>query len=401
VDVNNAVVLMPGNNKVFQASGDKFRVEPGTPVPVQLRGTLLNNATPGNLKYTLELNTAKNINTGNTTTINKTLSGDSFTIQAPSVTIRQSTSSAPTASKIYSNASDLEIGRFGVEAKADEVSVRKIVVNNVAANAIGNLNDVVNNVRLINVADGATVASSAVINNTSLEFNSVNLRVAKNTTVNVKIVVDTLSDLTTTNPGKQFLASVNIASGDVSSASSAATTVTASPVTPDANKTYTVSTQPPSVKVTALPLLDSSAVAKVLVTNKDIDKDMNLDSAKLRVSFRSTANGTVTTPTNVCIRNVGSTADCNSGANGVLTPSSSAGGVYTFTINGSTLTAAGIVAKSNGTTEFEVYINDAPVWVAGDNVSVAVQELGYTPDALAPATESYVGVADASATATK
>ena len=395
IDVNNAMVTMP---KVFQATGDKFRIDAGTPVAVQLRATLLNNATPGNVRFNLELNQTKNLNTGNTTNIaGKVLNGDTFTIQAPTLTIRQSTVSAPTASKIFSNATDLEIGRFGVEAKADEVSVRKIVVTNVAGTKITNLNDVVNNVRLINVADGSTVASSAIINNTTLEFNSVNLRVAKNTVVNVKVVADTLSDLTTTQPAKEFLAQVTIANSDVSSASSAAATVTANIVTPDAAKVYTISTQPPSVKVTPV-ALDGGAIARVVVTNKDLDKDMHLNSAKVRLAYRYTGQGTAPTLSSFCLRNVGSSANCGDAGtlNGTVN-----GDVVDFTISGSTLTAAGLISKSNGTAEFEVYLNNAPVWVAGDNVRVDVRELGYTPDGLTATTESYVGVADASATATK
>lgn len=352
---------------------------------------------------------AKNITTGNTVALSgKELNGDAITVSAPTLKIRQATVSAPTSTKIFSNATDLEIGRFGVEAKADEVSVSKITITNVASSSgITDLRRLISgsSAKLVGV-DGSTIASSATVNAGSIEFRSVNLRVAKDTTANVRLVVTTLSDLSSTTSitalgGTKFLASVTIANSDLSSANSAAPTMVATTVTPDSNKVYSVSTQPPVVKVMAKTLLDNSAVATVTVTNIDPDLDLTLSGAKIRVSFRSTANGTAPTIAGVCLRNVGSNAACNSGLSGVLTGTESPAGTFTYVINASSLSAASSITKNNGTTDFEVFIPNAPVWVAGDNVSVSLEELNYVPQGLGQTSESYIGIANASVVSTK
>jgi len=406
IDTNGAVAA----SYVFNKSGDKFRVDNGAPVNVLLRGTLLNNATSGQLRYTLSLDMAKNITTGNTVGLSgKELNGDAITVSAPTLKIRQATVSAPTSTKIFSNATDLEIGRFGVEAKADEVSVSKITITNVASSSgITDLRRLISgsSAKLVGV-DGATIASSATVNAGSIEFRSVNLRVAKDTTANVRLVVTTLSDLSSTTSitalgGTKFLASVTIQNNDLSSANSAAPTMTPSiTVTPDMNKVYSVSTQPPLVEVKANTLLENSAVATVTVTNIDPDLDLTLSGAKIRVSFRSTANGTAPTIAGVCLRNVGSNAACNSGLSGVLTGTESPTGTFTYVIDMSSLSAASSITKNNGTTDFEVFIPNAPVWVAGDNVSVSLEELNYVPQGLGQTSESYIGIAKASVVSVK
>ena len=407
IDTNGAVAA----SYVFNKSGDKFRVDNGAPVNVLLRGTLLNNATSGGqLRYTLSLDMAKNITTGNTVgLLGKELNGDAITVSAPTLKIRQATVSAPTSTKIFSNATDLEIGRFGVEAKADEVSVSKITITNVASSSgITDLRRLISgsSAKLVGV-DGSTIASSATVNAGSIEFRSVNLRVAKDTTANVRLVVTTLSDLSSTTSitalgGTKFLASVTIQNSDLSSANSAAPTMTPGiTVTPDVNKVYSVSTQPPVVKVTSRTLVDNSAVATVTVTNIDPDLDLTLSGAKIRVSFRSTANGTAPTIAGVCLRNVGSNAACNSGLSGVLTGTESPTGTFTYVIDASSLSAASSITKNNGTTDFEVFIPNAPVWVAGDNVSVSLEELNYVPQGLGQTSESYIGIANASVVSVK
>lgn len=389
--------------KTFSASADKFRVDAGTPVNVTLRGTLRNANMTGNVKFSFTVNDVKNIGTGNTTTgLNKVLFGNSMTISAPTATLRQATVSAPSGSKIFSNATDLEIGRFAVEAKADEVSVNKIVITN--SGTLADLNEAFTNVRLIDIADGSTIASSAQIDADKLTFNSVSLRVAKDTVRNVKIVADTNSNLTsdTATNGKTFQGVVNIATSDVSSTTAANTVVSGTPLT--LNKTYDISTNTPSLQVTALPLVDNGAVAKVKITNTDPNADLDLEKVKLRVSFRSTANGTAPTLGTVCIRNVGSSQSCASGSSEVLVATSASGDEYTYDITTALagFQAKDVVSDNNGVAEFEVFIPNAPVWVAGDNVSTSVSSITYRPEGASSAlTESYVGVAGASAVATK
>lgn len=403
LDANGSLGVLgaAGGEKSFSASADKFRVDAGAPVNVQLRGTLRNTNMTGNVQFSFIVNDVKNIGTGNTTTgFNKVLSGHSMKISAPEAALRQATVSAPSGSKIFSNATDLEIGRFAVEAKADEVSVNKIVITN--SGTLADLNEAFTNVRLIDIADGSTIASSAQIDADKFTFNSVSLRVAKDTVRNVKIVADTNSNLTsnTATAGKTFQGTVNIATSDVSSNTAANTAVSGTPLT--LNKTYDISTNTPSLQVTALPLVDNGAVAKVKITNTDPNADLDLEKVKLRVSFRSTANGTAPNLGDVCIRNVGSSQACNSGSAEVLVGTLTNGEyVYDITSALAGFQAKDTVSDNNGVAEFEVFITNAPVWVAGDNVSTSVSSVKYRPEGGSSLTESYVGVAGASAVATK
>lgn len=390
--------LMNGDNlvafpKVFDRSQDKFRVEPGTPVNVQIRGTLLNNAPTGKVQYNLTINDVKNASNGNITTLtnSKRITGNTITIQASTVNVKNATVSAPSGTKIYSNATDLEIGRFAIEAKADEVSVNKITISNSGTIASGSLDQVLSNVRLINLANGSTVATGNIENGV-IKFNSVTLTVAKNTTANLKLVADTNGDLVATYNGQTFQGNVTIEPTDISSSTSSTTAAVNNTAS---LKTYTISGNAPTVKVEGLTLEADRPVAKVVVTNTDENENLRLNTAEIRVSFRATTNGTVAVPHNVCLRNVGSSEAC--GAVGTLAASSTGSNLYTFTITGSSLQAANEISSNNGTTEFEVFINDAPAWVSGDNVAVSVNKLTYGSGL----TESYVGTAGASVTVTK
>lgn len=385
----DAVVAMP---KVFAASGDKFRVEPGTNVPVQIRGSLLNTAATGSVQYNLEINDVKNVSNGNTTTLAaaKRITGNAITIQSSTVNVKSATVAAPSGTKINSNATDLEIGRFAIEAKADEVSVNKIAITNSGTISASDLENVLSNVRLINVANGSTV-STATIENGELKFNSVSLTVAKNTTVNLKLVADTNGDLTTTYNGQTFKGNVVINPTDVAGQTSSTTAAVNNTAV---LKEYTISGNAPTVKVEGLSLEADRPVARVTVTNIDENNAVTLSGAEIRVSFRATSNGTVTAPTEVCLRNVGSSESC--GATGTLQPTGTGSNVYTFAFAASTLQAKDPISTSNGTTEFEVFVNNAPVWVAGDNLSVSVLKLEYNSTS-----ESYVSTAGASTTITK
>lgn len=392
--------LMNGDNVVtfphtFDKSGDKFRVEPGVNVPVQIRGTLLNTAPTGKVQLNLVLQTVKNTSNGNTTDLDATkrITGNTITIQSSTVNIKNATVSAPSGTKIYSNATDLEIGRFALEAKADEVSVNKVVVeNNLTSGNIpaDQLDNVFSNVRLINIANGATVANGTIDNTGKITFNSVSLTIPKNTTANLKLVADTNGGLTDSADlnGKKFQGKVVITNNDISSSTSSATAAVNGTAT---MKEYTISGNAPTVKVTPMALNSNDSVAKITVTNTDDNEDLTLKKATIRVAFRATSNGTVNTAdTRVCLRNTGSGDACTA------LDTSKLGSTIEFDIAASDLNAKNAVSSNNGTTEFEVYLTDAPVWSAGDNLEVSVTKLEYALGSGSDVTESYVGTAGAS-----
>ena len=77
-----------------------------------------------------------------------------------------------------------------------------------------------------------------------------------------------------------------------------------------------------------------------------------------------------------------------------------AGGTYTFNIPLSSLSNnTTVLTKNGGNVDYEVYLDNAPLWVNGDNANITVTSVNYT--AGGTATQSYVGVAGASATSTK
>ena len=395
--MNGDAIIVPltGTGKLFDKSGDKFRVEPGVVTPVTLRASLLNNAATGKVQYEVELVSAKNTSNGNTVGISKKLTGTAFTISAPTLTLKNSTVSAPSGTKIFSNAVDLEIARFGLEAKADEVTVNRIVIENTGT--IATLSDVFSNARLINVANGETVASSATFDANKLTFNSVTLRVNKDTTANLKLVVDTNGDLVNTNANQTFVPKILVANNDLSTNTSASATVSNAGNAITLTKEYKVSTNAPTVNVVPRGLNPNAAVAEVKVTNTDDNKTLTLKEVTLGISFRSTANGTVTFPTQACLRNVGSSASCGEAGTTALVAISS--GV--FNIAASDLQAKDAISSSNGTTEFEVFFPGNTTWVAGDNVSISVNKIKYAPEGSADLEESYVGTAGASTVITK
>lgn len=387
-----------GSWKTYSSTSDRFRVEPGVATPVTLRATLLNGAPAGKLQYEVTLNSAKNTSNGNTVdNLGKKITGVAFNISSPELTIKNSTVSAPTGTKIFSNALDLEVARFGVEAKADEISVNRIVVENTGT--VADLSDVFSNVRLINVNDGSTVASNPTIQGKVMTFNSVNLRVAKDTTANVKLVVDTNSDLINTNPNQTFVAKVTIVDGDVSTGTASSANVTNADDSFNVNKTYTISSNAPTVNITPIALENNKSVARVKITNTDDSKTLTLKEVTLGIGFRTTANGNVTFPTQACIRDAGSSAKC--GEAGTTALINIDNGVLVLDVANSTLTAKDVISKINGSTEFEVFFPGSTPWVAGDNVSVSVQEVKYMPEGGSDLTESYISTAGASITVTK
>ena len=124
-----------------------------------------------------------------------------------------------------------------------------------------------------------------------------------------------------------------------------------------------------------------------------------LSNVSLSFQSRSTAQGSFTFSGTVCLRDLGSNNACGGLNTTVGQATSQAGGTYSFNFVGLTINGD-VLSKNGGYREFEVYVDNAPLWVAGDNANVTVKTLNYTVGVSSP-TESYVGVTDASATAIK
>lgn len=291
----------------FAGTSDKFRMDPGTKVNVKLVGNLANGASVGAYSYNVALNIVKNLSTGNTVTLSgKNITGDTVTVSAPTLILKKATVAAPTSTKIYGNATNAEILRFGLEAKAEEVTVRELTITNSgSAGFINSFTALVSgtNVKLINVADGSQVSASVTVNAGNIQLTGMNIKVAKDTTSNYKLVVDTQGDLVTAlGANNKFNGIVDIVSTSVSS--SATVTITNDVTAPDTTKVYTAGVVPPTVAL----VKTANNVFKVTVSNVDQDNAITLTgvTAQIRPIAADDGYSAVT-----CLRDEGSTLKCN------------------------------------------------------------------------------------------
>jgi hypothetical protein len=294
----------------FANTSDKFRMDAGSAVNVKLVGNYSNSATAGTYSYNVALNVVKNLSTGNTVSLTgKNITGDQVTVQAPTLTLKAATVAPASASKIYSNASGLEIGRFGAEAKAEEVTVRSITLTNTAStNQVNDFTKLVSgtNVKLVNVADNSQVSATITVNAGSIQFTGMSVKIAKDTTANFKVLVDTQGDLVTSFTGANNNLRFNVAVTNASSSSTSSITVTPYATT----KQYTASVVPPTVTL----VKKNANTFLMKITNVDADSDVTLNSVTAQVRPVSVANSTFTAY--ACIRDEGSSDKCGTTATG-------------------------------------------------------------------------------------
>lgn len=295
-----------GSTYVFNKASDKFRIDPGSPTRVKLTGNFSNIANTGAYSYRLSIDTLKTISIGNEVTgLNKDITGDNVTVSTPSLLVKAPTIAAPSNSKIYSNASSLEIGRFSLQADVDEITVREITLTN-SGNVAGTFTGVTDftklvsgtNVKLINVADGSQASATVTVNTSDIKLTGMSVKVAKDTTSNFKVLVDTQGDLTTYAPGNIAL-NVDVVNATSSSASSI------NPAAFQTAKVYTVSVIPPTVTL----VKKSANVFLVTITNTDSDTGITLNSITAQVRPVSVANNNYSTTT--CLRDEGSSDKCD------------------------------------------------------------------------------------------
>lgn len=154
----------------------------------------------------------------------------------------------------------------------------------------------------------------------------------------------------------------------------------------------------PTVSVRMFPLSQNSRLGIIRVTNVDLDLNVDLSSVTLRLDANSTARGGLRFYGNICLRDLGSSAPCGSYGTTTAQSVTEAAGTFKFNFAGSSLTnAMNPLGKNGGYVEYEVYLENAPLWVTGDSLGLMVVDLTY----LNGYSESYTGVAGASATATK
>ena len=292
----------------FASSSDKFRLDAGTPVNVKLTANLTNNGSGATVlrsyKFNATIVDVKNLsNSTQILGINKSSgNGDQVTVSAPTVTVKASTVAAPSSNKIYSNASSLEVGRFGLEATAEDITVQKITLTTTGATQINDFTKLVSgqNVKLVNVADGSTVSASVTVNLASIELTGMSIKVAKDTTSNFKVVVDTQGDLTTVFPTNNKL-TLRVT---VNTATSSSTSSVTGTLVYDTTKIYSASVVPPTVTLTK----KSANVFLAKITNVDADVPVTLSG--ITVQVRPVSNNNSNYSAVVCVREEGSSDKC-------------------------------------------------------------------------------------------
>jgi len=302
-------------NKYTDAAGytvtfttdDAFGVVPGTAAKVTVKWTAKNSLiwSPTH-QFQFTLNTVRDVNNAsNTITVSKSLLWDQTTISNGSLTLKNSTVAAPTATNIWANASDLEVARFGVKADSEDITIWKVKFAEADTYNDYNLTSLISSAKLVNVKDGSVIASNWKIVNwvcsdttkTSetactatwtpwyIEFDGLSLVAEKDVDLNVKLLITTNS-FTADSTYVKFNTIINWTDTSRESVWNATmvawwtnVAVATNIATLTSQKRYKVNIQSPEVTL----VKQSDSVFKVTVTNKDANGSLWLWAVTLRV----------------------------------------------------------------------------------------------------------------------
>ena len=383
------ITILTGS--VAQTILPSFVVDSATPAIITIEGSIKsNNSVNGAFTFSVNLTDVRD-SSNNSATIGAgaSLTGDKTTIGTAVVQIKTATVAAPTTSRIYASA-DQEIGRLAVYTQNEPVRVQKLVLTNTGSPAtLANITASTTSIKLYDVATGLEVSSSPTIVGNTVTFDSMNDTVAKDTTKNYKVVASIGSIDSYLNSTLQLSYTTGTVVRDTNSTALVPSTAGLT------FKQYNLGTVPPTVTVAKTATLD-----KYLVTVTNVDTNTGITLTGVTIKFQSRFGGSNSTAfTGVLgLRDQGSSEDITfvtGNGTSAGTGVTQAGVTATFTFVG--LTSAGQeLAKNGGNTTFEVYLTNAPLFVAGDFTQVSVDKVFF-----GGTSESYVGVTNASAQAAK
>lgn len=367
-----------------------FVIDSANPATITIEGSLKSSdAVVGAFTFDVNLTDTRD-SSNNTATIGagKSLTGDKTTVNTAAVEIKTATIAAPTTTRLYASA-DQEIGRFGVYAQNEPVRLQKIVLVNGGAGAatLQNIVSSTSSIKLYDVATGLEVSSSATIAGDTVTFDSMNDTIAKDTTKNYRVVasISSLDDYITGGNHIQLTYSSSTVVRDTNS-----NVINAS--APSVSfKDYVLGTVPPTVTLAKTATLDKYLVT---VTNADTNTGITLTGVTIKFQSRFAGSTSTTFTGKLCLRDQGSSEDCtvaggNGTSSGVTVDQNGTGA--TFSLAG--LTSAGLqLSKNGGNTTFEVYLTNAPLFIAGDYTQVSLDKVYY-----GGTSESYVGITSATA----
>jgi hypothetical protein len=392
VKLNGAEIatLTTLNGGVAQSKTVSFVVDSANPATLTIEGSIKNNqAVNGSFTFVVGLSDVRD-SSNNQATIGagNNLTGDKTTVNTAVVELKTATVAAPSTTRLYSSA-DQEIGRFALTARNEAARLQKLVLTGTITGAAPNLLALASSnssIKLVDVATNVQVSATATIAGNTVTFDSMNDSIPMDVTRNYKIVLTTTS-LDTYYGTTVALALANTSVSVVRDSNSNAVTPTGSTTF----KSYTVGTVAPTVTVTAV----SENVFKVKVTNPDSNTGITLTGAKF--DFKTALPGNTSYAASAYLRDLGSSNTF--GQVGVSTASGSVPSLdKVIAVTG--LTTNMLADKSNGTVEFEVYVDSANLLPTGGQLQISVKQLYYSVGGVAD-TETYVGTTGASATFTK
>jgi hypothetical protein len=328
------------------------------------------NATPVPADYTgtFKITQVKNVSNGNTSTVSKSQAGDKVTVKNGTVVLKNATTAPASSRTIYASA-DQEIGRFGIGAEAENVTVRKLTVTNGAASTgVTDWTTVIssNSVKLVDVATNSQISATVTVTAGSIVFDSMSAEVTKDTTRNFKVVATT-TGFSSGEHGKRI--DIAVALNTVDKASGSAATPNPGTLASVSTTDYVLGVVPPTVSITK----KSAKVFLVKVTNVDSESDITLNAIKARVKPVAVNNSTYTAI--YCLRSEGSSAStCPE-----VTTSSGTGGVPGVAAN-LMITTAPTISKNGSSYSYEILVDSNyvdPTDLLGEVLADYLQRIYY------------------------
>ncbi len=399
VKINGAEIATLTNISMASTKTVSFVVDAANPAIVTIEGSVKNNASvTGSYQFNVALSDVRD-SSNNAASIGAggNLTGDRVTVATATVNVKPATVAPATTARVFGNATQ-EIGRFAVEARNEAARVQNIVIVNGGTSTLANVANSTSSIKLYNADTNTQVSATANISGNTVTFSSMNDVIGQDVTRNYKVVLD-VSSL-----DAYYGQTIMLGTPTVTVVRDANSTTITPSVTAPNMKTYTLGIVPPTVTVTGISSLSQDKyLAKITVKNTDSNTGLTLTGVTVQFSYRYSGAGTAPTFSgNLCLRDEGSNNACGAAGTTTGVATTQAGVTTTFTRTQlmSLTTAPTMIDKNGQTATFEVYLDGAPVWITGDNVSVSVRSIDYTVGG-ADSNESYVGVAGASANATK
>lgn len=349
----------------FSSNSTKFSVEAGQKVKIKVVGSILSNANTGDLKFSFGIDQIKNIDNNTTMATSASRVGDTVKIRQGAATVKTATVAAPVTRTLYSNA-EQEIGRFAVKATDDQLTLKevKFALSGATINGAGqDLEELLNDVKLVNVADGSEISASLTLSGNEIKFDGISKLLAKDADVNLKLIADTNTFETSVVSGSVQLKLTAIKATRSSDGNDAAFSNL------DAVKfvSYKIGVQPPVVTLTKI----AANKFKVTFKNVDTENDYSLSGFDARVQTKADNNSNYTGT--ICLDIDGSSASSCTTTSAISSVTGSVGPVVSFLLNGAD--AVTNLTKDGGEISYTILVDST--FIEPDLLRASVLKVSY------------------------